>query len=454
MKRTIAILLALALCIPLGGCGGVKPEAGTYPALAAAVYPEMAHHPDTLSNMNSDNKQSSKYQKAYNAWQNDLSARRVLESELDAAGLDSFFEVSIRQFLSGAEGENRVYSPLNVYMALAMLAELTDGESREQILSLLDSDGIEALRAQASAIWNANYLDDGATSCVLASSLWLNQDINFVQPTLDVLAKTYYASSYQGKMGSQDFNGALQGWLSAQTGGLLDERIGGVTLDAETVMALATTIYLRAKWNGGFSENRTETDLFHADGGDMTADFMHRDSEKNYYWGEKFTAVSERLSNVGNMWFFLPDEGVTAEELLMDGEAMEFLLSGGRDWEQNKFLLVHESIPKFDVSSDLDLIPGLMALGVTDVFDFVASDFTPMTGDRDDIYVSTAKHAARAVIDEEGVVAVAYTVISAPSGAAPPQEMEEIDFTVDRPFIFAITGAGDLPLFVGIVNTP
>ena len=34
----------------------------------------------------------------------------------------------------------------------------------------------------------------------------------------------------------------------------------------------------------------------------------------------------------------------------------------------------------------------------------------------------------------------------------PPDE--EIDFTLDRPFLFVVTGAGNLPLFVGIVNQP
>ena len=47
-------------------------------------------------------------------------------------------------FLGGKEGENAAYSPVNVYMALAMLAELTDGASRQQILDLLGSDSLEA----------------------------------------------------------------------------------------------------------------------------------------------------------------------------------------------------------------------------------------------------------------------------------------------------------------------
>ena len=459
MKRAISVFLALAFCVPLAACGkdaplrAARPEpAMSYPALALAVYPEMAPYPDELSYVNQNGDLDEAFYAAHDAWWGEVRARREAAAELDDSGLDGFLEAGIRQFLSGAEGENRVCSPLNVYMALAMLSELTGGESRAQILSLLGSDSIEALRAAAGAVWNANYRDDGVTKSILAASLWLNEDVSFVQSTLDRLAETYYASSYQGEMGSRELDEALQSWLSAQTGGLLDEQAGGVALDADVILALATTVYFRAKWSSEFPESFTEPGTFHAAGGDMTADFMHQGGGDVYYWGEKFSAVAKSLESDGDMLFLLPDEGVTPEELLADGEAMEFLLSGGQDWEKSKFLTVNKSIPKFDVASELDLIPGLKALGVTDVFDSMASDFTPMTTDRDDIYVSKAEHAARAAIDEKGVVAAAYTVIGANGAGIPPEE--EIDFILDRPFLFAITGAGGLPLFVGIVNTP
>ena len=76
-----------------------------------------------------------------------------------------------------------------------------------------------------------------------------------------------------------------------------------------------------------------------------------------------------------------------------------------------------------------------------------------MTADRDDIFLSQARHDARVVIDEEGVEAAAFTImVSSPTSAMPPEN--EIDFVVDRPFLFLITGADNLPLFAGVVNHP
>ena len=145
---------------------------------------------------------------------------------------------------------------------------------------------------------------------------------------------------------------------------------------------------------------------------------------------------------------------VSPEELLRDDEAMDFLLTARKaDWEKQKTLTVHLTVPKFDVSSDLDLVEGLKAMGVTDVFDPNLSDFSPLIQSTDPIFVNQAKHAARVHIDEEGCEAAAYTVIMMMAGAAAPPD-EELDFVLDRPFLFVITSPDELPLFAGLVNRP
>ena len=475
MKKWISLLVMAALLLSLTACGESGTEAqaqaestqkeeaeavnatksgGNVPvALATAIYPEMAPYPNETDYVKPDGSLSEGFDAAYDAWWEDIRTQRD-QGEGYADGLNIFFQASVRQFLTDTETENRVYSPLNVYLALAMLAEVTDGQSREQVLSLLGADNVEAVRTQAKALWNANYRDDGMVKSVLASSLWLNRNIHFIQSTLDSLAENYYASSFQGEMGTAEYNQMLQSWLNEQTGGLLSKQASGIEMDARTLLALATTIYFKAPWTDKFSENATEEDLFHAPEADMPVDFMHRRKAQSYYWGDKFSAVSLELESNGAMWFLLPDEGISPAELLEDGQAMEFLLNGNQySWENSKFLTVNFSVPKFDVVSDMDLIPGLKALGITDVFDYTVSDFSPMTADTDEVYVSQAKHAARVRIDEEGCEAAAYTVLMMRAGSAMPPD-EEIDFTLNRPFLFCITGAEGIPLFVGTVNTP
>ena len=342
-------------------------------------------------------------------------------------------------------------------MALAMLAEITDGSSRQQILDLLGAESLDALRQQAGAIWRASFQNDGVTASVLASSLWMRQDIAYVPETLENLAKYYYASSFRGEMGSAEYDALLQRWLNEQTGGLLEEQAAGVHMDPRTVLALATAIYFKAPWNSEFQAYFTEDGSFFGPDGEETVAFLHGSREIPWYWGAHFSAVGLGMENGGDMWFLLPEEGLTPEALLQDAELMDFLLLRNKSaWAQQKTPLVHLTIPKLDVSSDLELSEELQALGLTEVFDAKRSDFTPLTRDVEDLYVSSVQHAARVKLDEEGCEAAAYTVIMVATEAAEIEEPEpeEIYFVLDRPFLFVLTNADGLSLFVGLVNHP
>ena len=151
------------------------------------------------------------------------------------------------------------------------------------------------------------------------------------------------------------------------------------------------------------------------------------------------------------MFLFLPDEDVMVETLLEDENVLK-LTQDYMAWEDQKALVINQSVPKFDVTSDLSLVEELQKLGVADVFNEKESDFSPLTTDMDGIFVSEVKHAARVKIDEEGCEAAAYTVMIACGAAMPPEE--EVDFVLDRPFLFVITGRDGLPLFIGVVNQP
>ncbi len=457
MKRLLSLTILLSCLLTLCACGGQPTtdpeepaaEPGTEAAvLAEAVYPSTVPCP-----RQEDYPSFDAFMTAYNAWSRDVFAMRD-QPEGYADGLESYFDRSVRQYLAGAGEENRVFSPLNLYMALGMLAEVTDGESRQQILDLLGAESLEALRSQAGALWRASYQDDGVVASILASSLWLSDRETYRSETLEDLAEHYFASSFRGEMGSPEYDAMLQSWINEQTGGLLQGQASGLHMSPETVLALAATIYFKAPWTDSFAPEKTESGVFYGPGGEQTLDFLHASRQTDLFWGERFTAAGLSMGNGGAMWFVLPDEGVTPEELLDDPEAMSFLLCRNKyEWENQKYLMVNYAVPKFDVSSDLDLIEGLRALGIDRVLDPARADFSPLTEDADELYVSQARHAARVLVDEDGCEAAAYTVIMVAAGAAMPPE-DEADFVLDRPFLFVITNSDGLPLFTGLVNRP
>ena len=113
--------------------------------------------------------------------------------------------------------------------------------------------------------------------------------------------------------------------------------------------------------------------------------------------------------------------------------------------------MVDLTVPKFDVSSGIDLKEGLEKLGITDIFSAEAADFSPLSPNPEGIFVSKAEQDTRVTIDEEGCRAASLTVI-AYCGSAMPQDETVLRF--DRPFLFEIVSETGLPLFVGVVNQP
>lgn len=420
--------------------------------LAEAKYPEAAHYPDE-SKFGGDYGEA--WNKMYEPWSQQRWDRIEAYRKLDADSLGEFYKSTCEAFLTDSKGKNRVYSPVNVYMALSMLAELTDGESRAQILELAGAESIEELRQQAGNMWKANYRNDGATTSILANSIWLDSSAEFNSETLNRLAEEYFASAYRGDLASEDTLKALRDWLNKQTDGLLEDAVNGLEFPPQTVMALCSTICFHAKWDQEFDPQNNDIKVFHGAEGDIETEFMNDTQMYGpYYWGEDYGAISLRFADGGRMWLILPDEGKTVEDLLADGEYMDMVSgsSGSNEWKNYKTLKVNCSVPKFDVSSDIDLTKGLIDLGVSDVFNSYKADFTPLSEQAEGLAIGQAEHAARVVIDEEGCTGVAFTVLAAAGASMPPDD--EIDFVLDRPFLFVVESDGNQPLFVGTVYTP
>ena len=388
-------------------------------------------------------------------WRADLAkweAERDFRSSTTRETVDAlapFFTNGSVQFLSTQGSENLLWSPINAYIGLAMMTELTDGASRQQILDLFGARDIDALRQQVGAVWESAYNDNGHEISTLANSLWLENGLNYQQDTMDNIAYYYYASVYQGDLGSQKINNAIGAWLNNNTGGLLKNASKNINLSPDTILALYSTIYFQAKWQDQFNQANNTNDVFHTPDGDKTVTFMNKKlAQMHYYYGDKFSAVALSLKNGSRMWFILPDEGYTTADVLADGQYMQMILQ--QDWENTKWMKVNLSVPKFDVNSTLDLKGGLQEMGVTGVFNEGAANFSEITGDVP-IFLTAANQSVRVQIDEEGVKAAAYIEFPGATSPEPPKEI--IDFILDRPFIFAIT-TDSIPLFMGTVNNP
>ncbi len=269
--------------------------------LQKAVYPERVLNYSLTADLNDS--------EAYDKWQNDRDSFRAAYNS-NTPDLSKFIEYSTKAFLSDTE-DNAIYSPVNVYMALAMLAETSGGESRAQILDALGSDSIESLRTDANALWNALYTDDGTAKTVLANSLWLREEGEYKREPLEILAEKYYASTFEGRMGSKEYDEVLRGWLNEQTDGMLTDQVKGIGLPEDTVLALASTILFNAKWADEFNPERNTEEVFNGTNGKVRTEFMNESRNGSVSVGDNFMAYKKYFTENGHMTFILPKEGKT-----------------------------------------------------------------------------------------------------------------------------------------------
>ncbi len=440
----IAAALAVIIVISVWFYPSHKAPALSAFAVAEAEYPYMAPCPYTEENYQKFADENALNQ-ASDEWHQSKKEKNELYSKLDNKA-NGFIKETVREILNGKE--NTVYSPISLYLALGMLAEITDGNTRKQILDLLGYENTEELREQAEIIWKLNYNADGQFSSTLASSLWLNKELDFDSTTVNTLKKRYFASTYRGEMGSEKLNNALKDWINTQTDGNLTEHTADIELDTRDALAIVSTVFFEAAWDDEFKEKDNENAVFHSVDGAEECTFMKSTDMGMYYWGENYSAVYKSFDGYSRMWFILPDEDTTVEEAVKDEELLNFILTG-EESKNSKYVLTHLSVPKFDISSSLSLNESLKKLGISDVFDPTTADFSPMIKTENEYFLDKINHCARVMIDEKGCTASAFTLMNAAGAGAPD---EEVDFILDRPFIFAITNVNGLPLFVGTVN--
>ena len=341
-----------------------------------------------------------------------------------------------------------MYSPISLWFALAMLAETTEGDSRQEILDALGAEDVEQLRSWADSLWHDLYTDDGTASVLLGTSMWLNQGVDFNQDTLDALAEHYYAASYQAPMGTDAADQALTDWTAEQTRGLIGSDSKVLETTPDTLMVLASTLYVMGRWNTEFQpENNTDDVFTAADGTEQETEFMHR-TENAYFLSREGYQAASLHSSAGEVVFVLPDEGVSPRELLADPEFLGSLDVHGDDGIYGE---VQWSVPKFDVGSDLDLKSTLAGLGITSVLDEETADFSPLTS-TDPVWLDQAKQIARVQVDEQGIVAAAVTLMGLGDGG-PEVDPRICVMDLDRPFLFVVRSNNDVNLFVGVVDS-
>ncbi len=355
-------------------------------------------------------------------------------------------------------GENSALSPFSIQTALVMTYAGAEGDTRDQMASVLHlpKDAVPAFAALQKQITS---VPEEITLSV-ANRLFGQKGYDF-RPAYLTLVK----ESFGAPLEPLDFENApkesrdiINAWVETQTKDRIRDLIPENAITEETGLVLVNALYLKAPWAEAFAKGATVPQPFHlADGKKADVSTMTREDSFGYQKREGYTAVSLPYSG-GDLQFLilLPDTaaGLPALEKSLTPAllAEAAMLPSGQ---------VRLFLPKFKLEPPLFALGDtLKALGMKSAFNLPpgSANFDGIAPRRpnDYLYISNVFHKTVVEIDEKGTEAAAATaVVMMRAMSMPVEKPEPVEVRVDRPFLFAIqhrpSGAC---LFLGRVTDP
>ena len=350
--------------------------------------------------------------------------------------------------------QNIAVSPASISQAVSMAFAGARGKTASQIASALDFTLPPArLGAAFDAVDTslATGVDGPGATLSLANAMYGQSGLRFRRAFLRVIARDYGAGLRTADFARapEEARAEINAWVSVQTKGKIPQLMRPGDVDQTTRMVLVNAVYLHAKWLDPFSHDDTFAAPFHAPAGTVKVPTMHQTGGFGYVEGSGYQAL-ELPYQGGRLAFdvLLPSPGGYGSLISrLDGEGPLPLLAGLRHTQ------VAVALPKFRLTTHIELADALKALGMRLAFEPGLADLSGIAGVPGYLYVHSVVHEAYLSVDEAGTEAAAATGTGISSTAAPLPPRTK--FIADRPFVFVLrdtkTGA---VLFMGGVSHP
>lgn len=350
----------------------------------------------------------------------------------------------------GESTDNWLVSPFSLQCALGMLSNGANGETHDEILYALGLSQYsqEEVNVYFKKLIEGLHTVNSAITVKTSNSVWGNAEVPLKEDFQKMNIENYAATVSQLDFSDPSAVDQINAWCNQTTEGLIPSILDEVNPTA--TVYLLNSLYFKARWESEFAPEKTqEGDFSTLSGKVVKADFMQTQRMAAYVKNEWFTSTSLSYQNDSYiMRLILPQPEISIDQVLQAlSESDENL------WKNTILADINLKMPRFTLENKMDLIPALQALGMKKAFTNEA-DFSSMS----DIatYISLVQQATRLKVDEEGSEGAAVTVIEGYlSDLMRPLPEEEVDFFLDRPFLFQIieSSTGTV-LFMGQVGLP
>ncbi len=343
------------------------------------------------------------------------------------------FALDLYKKVTDEESGNFMISPHSTEVAFAMLYAGARGQTEIEIADVMNFHYPQANGFHEAMSDLNNELCGRAAgwfTLKIANGCWIDNGYEVLQTFHDTLVHYYDA-----EMDTLDFTVDPEGsrsiindWVYEETDHWIQDAFPPNSINPATVMVLANTFCFEAKWLKCFDPEYTYNGPFHRlDGSTVTVPFMHGEDYFETFDGDGYGVL--KLPYEGefvSMLILLPDEGnFESFEADLDGS---FLISLYDSLETG---FTHVSLPRWTISTNLDLSQILYGMGMYTAFQ-LGANFSGIDGVDDGMpWISSVVHKTVMWVNEHGTGAYAMTGMVLTVGIVPV-------FEAVRPFIFAI----------------
>lgn len=328
--------------------------------------------------------------------------------------------------------ENVVVSPYSAAVALSMLAEGAQGQTR-----------VEFDNALGGVLYKAEDLGSNDTIVVKsANSVWIDDNFSPRNRYVNLLQKDFDAFLDVLNFADPATVKAINNWCSENTNGKITEILN--RLDSGNVMVLINALYFNAPWEDEFDPDMTSEQTFYGVTKESRVKLMGR---KGYYlYAEHNGFQMIQLPYQGlkyAMYVILPPKGADIDKMLpkldeqMYHSAMDMLQQ-----QEVRFFL-----PRFKAETSMLLNKPLQNMGIKTAFTS-AADFSGIA-EMGPLVLDQVKQKCYIDVSEKGTEAAAVTSVQIRLTSARPVVKLPV-MRVDRPFMFVIAdGENRNILFAG-----
>ncbi|CAG6022607.1 unnamed protein product [Menidia menidia] len=379
-----------------------------------------------------------------------LTLSRVGLSSLQDKQTDFGLRVFAQLTKSSAE-RSLAFSPYGVASVLAMAQLGADGSTYQALTNAMGFSLKERGMPQQQRLLQRSLAREEGLD--IASGVMVERKMSLEKGYRRALAKTFRSHPHQVDFTNPDQAvDIINAWVSDHTSGAIPEFLASGSLSDETRLVILNALHFQHLWKVPFDPKLTQERLFHcANGSTVPVHMMRLTNRFNY--GEFVTPDGVDYDVIE-----VPYEGDSMSMLLVSPFEPEVPLSALsadlsslriQQWRSEmKNAKRQLAMPRFSLSSEVNLKTALRDMGLGHIFNLATADFTRITSD-ERLCVSKVLQRVKIEVNEQGTKGAAATAAIMFSRMA----VEEI--TLDRPFLFLIQHkhTGTI-LFMGQFNQP